>query len=382
MPKRVLMVCPNGEFGGAERTALNFATALRARGNWAPSVALLRPGQMEAELRAHGIPHQVLPFFRLSRPGTWIPTIRALIALARAEGAALVHSEMAYGHIVGGSAALAARLPSLWYQHGPVNPFSLQQRLASAIPASGFLTNSRATLARQPMLLFPAQQAVIPPPIAPEFLGRARDESARARFGIAIHERVALLPGRFQARFKGQDLALAAYAPLVREFPASRFVLLGAPTNSGHRDFADCERLRETAARINAEAGREAVLLLPFDRDIIPYLDMADFVVNASLIPEPFGCTLVEALARGRFVITGDAGGARDIAQGTEAALLYKLGDEAALRAELARAFRALDDGVDAKAARERAARTRAHAYLADGLAARLENFYDEITGA
>src|SRR3989338_9946429 len=94
MNARVLLVCPNGEFGGAERTALNFAAELQARGHWAPQVALLRPGNLEAELGRLKIPFRVMPTFRLSRPASWKKTIAAIRDFALSTHASLVHSEI------------------------------------------------------------------------------------------------------------------------------------------------------------------------------------------------------------------------------------------------------------------------------------------------
>jgi glycosyltransferase involved in cell wall biosynthesis len=73
------------------------------------------------------------------------------------------------------------------------------------------------------------------------------------------------------------------------------------------------------------------VTRVPFQEDTANVYRSLDIVVHASTKPEPFGLTIVEAMACGRPVIISKAGGAAEIFEDGIDALGFAPGDEAAL---------------------------------------------------
>jgi glycosyltransferase involved in cell wall biosynthesis len=92
------------------------------------------------------------------------------------------------------------------------------------------------------------------------------------------------------------------------------------------------EGLEQLAARLRLgdRAG-----FVPFQREVAPVYRSLDVVVHASTQPEPFGLSVVEAMACGRAVVASDAGGVREIVEPGRTGLLHLPGDPADLAARL-----------------------------------------------
>jgi glycosyltransferase involved in cell wall biosynthesis len=374
--KRVLFICPNGEFGGAERTALNLISELNQRGNWSTEVVLLRHGHLEHELNARKISFHIIEGFRLSQPLSWHSVIKSLKKIFDSNKSNLIHAEMAYGQIVAGLLSLVFRTPSVWYQHGPVTKWSLQQKVASILPAKGYLTNSNYTLNQQPSLLFNSLKRVLPPPLGREFTSTKQDRSLRSTLGIDADETLLLLPARFQSRFKGQIFAIESFFNVAKKNPKARFVLLGAPEEKGHRDYHDYLEAKAAADSLNVKVKRTAVSFAPFDSQIIRWLDAADLVLSATLIAEPFGCTIVEAMSRGKLVVAPRLGGIIDIATKAPGIFHYESGKQSSLAGILERAISLPDHERQRIGEMNRAAAAN---FSVDRIVPQLESFYDEV---
>jgi glycosyltransferase involved in cell wall biosynthesis len=64
-------------------------------------------------------------------------------------------------------------------------------------------------------------------------------------------------------------------------------------------------------------------------------MDHCRFLVSPALWPEPFGLVAIEAMARGKAVVAGCAGGMLDIVQDGQTGLLVTPGDAASLAAAM-----------------------------------------------
>jgi glycosyltransferase involved in cell wall biosynthesis len=74
---------------------------------------------------------------------------------------------------------------------------------------------------------------------------------------------------------------------------------------------------------------------VPFQHDVAPVYRSLDVVVHASTLPEPFGLSIVEAMACGRAVVASDAGGVREIVEPGRTGLLHQPGDASDLASRL-----------------------------------------------
>lgn len=114
------------------------------------------------------------------------------------------------------------------------------------------------------------------------------------------------------ARWKGQEVLIDAAARLAErnDLPPIRCYVVGSPIyQTAGSQFSEVE-LR---TRIRDRGLEHAVGLIPFQRDLPPVYRSLDVVVHASTKPEPFGRTIVEAMACGRPVVVANAGGAAEL---------------------------------------------------------------------
>jgi glycosyltransferase involved in cell wall biosynthesis len=111
------------------------------------------------------------------------------------------------------------------------------------------------------------------------------------------------------ARWKGQDLFLDAIRRIPRDAPA-RFYIVGGPIYETKGSQFSEEELRALAESLGVP---ERVGFVPFQSDPADLFRALDVVVHASTLPEPFGRTIVEAMASARPVVVARAGGAAEL---------------------------------------------------------------------
>ena len=246
--------------------------------------------------------------FRDARAGA--RAVRSLRRIVRDERPDLLLAWLprSYPYLV----AAAGRTPTAWWQHHNGEGEAALTRLVTALPARGIVCTSQAVADIQARLRPRRRLLVVhpgvepPPPDIPDL---------RPQLGIAPDAVVAALPGRLVA-WKGQDRFLAA----LRQTPGVTGLIIGGG------DPAAEERLREQGT---------AIVTGHVD-DPTPYLALSDLVVNASE-NEPFGMTLIEALALGRPVVAVDNGGPREIVRDGVDGVLVPDGSPAALAAGIRR---------------------------------------------
>lgn len=142
-----------------------------------------------------------------------------------------------------------------------------------------------------------------------DFRGRVRRDRAavRAELGVAPEQLLAVMVGNLR-EWKGQHVVLEAMRRLPPEARSALHVAFaGAPTPA---DLPYLERLRGMVA----EAGLEAQVSFLGARDDVPdLLHAADLALHASVLPEPFGLVVVEAMAAGLPVIAARTGGPGEV---------------------------------------------------------------------
>ncbi len=158
--------------------------------------------------------------------------------------------------------------------------------------------------------------------------------------------RVVMLPARL-TRWKGAEALLDSVAGLGRDDVYC--VLVGS--DQGRAAYA--RSLAQRAERL----GLSARLRLAGHCDDMPAaLMLADVVVCASLKPEPFGRSVIEAQAMGRPLVAFDHGGAAETVRHRETGFLVPPGDVPALRAAIAAVLDLTPDDRAALGWRARAA--------------------------
>lgn len=338
------------------------------RTRYSPHVIVARPEQ-EAYLRARLDP--AIPIHRISsragfKVSDWArrrPTLTRIAALmdlavialpyALALGRYLRRHRIRLVHHNNGFEVAAVPLcralgiPLVAYQRGNEWHSPLVRRLAPL--ATHYVANSEAT--RENLLTLGISErriTVIYPPVELDDF----DEACTPRGPVPSREQYGVPPnalcfgilGQLQG-WKGQKVFLEAAARVLAARPDARAWVIGSAPAGGE---AYAEELYELARRLGIA---DRVIFTGFVADVPGYLQLLDVVVHASTYPEPFGRVIVEAMLAGRAVVASDAGGPREIIVPGRTGLLVKprdatalsaailrLADDAAFRAELARA--------------------------------------------
>jgi glycosyltransferase involved in cell wall biosynthesis len=364
--RRILFVeASTGGVVGGSLTGILHLIARMDRTRFAPALALFEPKNVSM----NGVPVHVLP--PLPRPAgapergplgralrrAWnLYTVmgtraRALTALYRRERPALVYLANGFrANLDGVVAAARCGVPIVCHEKGfePVGPL---ERLTSRwIDACVCMTEEIAAHCRAEGLrarrLLTIYDGIDCAAFAP-----GRGPAVRREFGIPPDAPVAGIVGHLQ-EWKGQHLVVEAVARARRRFPELRCLVVGGVHRRGVEYAA---RLRE---RIAAPDLAGHVILTGAREDVAACLDAMDVVIHSSVVAEPFGRVLIEAMALGRPLIAPREGGPLVIVVDGETGILVPPRDADAL----ARALVDLLADPARRAAMGRAARARVDA--------------------
>jgi glycosyltransferase involved in cell wall biosynthesis len=180
------------------------------------------------------------------------------------------------------------------------------------------------------------------------------------------------------ARWKGHDVFLEAAARLVHEgLPQPvRFYIVGGPIYQTQGSQWSLEELRSRAVGLSTA---DQLGFVPFQADPAPIYRALDVVVHASTLPEPFGLTIIEAMACGRAVIVSRAGGAAELFRDRHDALGITPGDVAGLTAAMREL---LTDGEQRRRLGENARITAVERFHRDRLGGEVLAVYNSLQSA
>ena len=330
--RRVLYVMANAVPGGAERATM-LMLASHDRSRYEPSVLFFSQGPLVDDARRLGVDVHVLAKpVRLRDPWSIQRTVRDGGRLVSAGGVSIVHSCMAYAHLIGGAVAWRAGVPAVLYQHGPLGVW--MDSAATLLRCDHILVNSAYTAAEQeahswrarPITLAPYGVDVRRPS---QQAGADLRAEMNARHGLPPDSPVIGIMARFDP-WKGIDVALRAAAPLLRARPELRFLVVGGQYRHFHPEYGALLR-----ALVESEGIGTQVIFAGFQMDVRPYLSRMTVLVHASLQPEPFGLTIIEAMASGVPVVAARGGGAAEIVEQGVDGLFHTPGRADELRAAL-----------------------------------------------
>jgi glycosyltransferase involved in cell wall biosynthesis len=332
---RVAVLSPAAELGGAERSLLTFLKA--AQGTLVSAHVLLpREGPLGEALANLGVPWEIVPMPRdilsFSRLQGGLAPGRVLRALLQGLGYAarlrqrlnllapeIIYSNGIKSHVLGALLRPWVRARVVWHLRD-FWPGRYVGPLADWGPHA-IIANSRATAEglqkrlRHPEKITVVHNAVVPVEFSPE--GPLPPPGPWSR----LSPRVGLVAA--YARWKGHALFLEAARRLAGEFPRAGFLVVGGDIYDSGGEAGYGAYL----SRLVRQAGLQGrVVFTGFQADIAPWYRALDVVVNASVKPEPFGRTLLEAMACGRAVVGPRAGGIPEFLRHGENGLLYEMG--------------------------------------------------------
>lgn len=342
-PLRVAFLGHSGELSGGE---LALARLLPALHGVNATVVLAQHGPLVDRMTRLGIHVEVLPIGSVAgdlrrdevgvghTPASAVAeTLRYTWRLRRRLRELqvdVVHTNTLKAALYGGVAGRIAGKPVVWHIRDRIATDYLPPaavhlvRLASRILPSAVIANSETTLRTlgAARLTTARTRRVVPSPI--DALTQA--ESPPASSGSIV---VGLV-GRL-APWKGQEFFLEAFAEAFRYEGSARARIVGGPL-FGEDEYE--AGLRRRAEQLGIS---DRVDFTGFVEDVASEYKQMDIVVHASLIPEPFGQVVVEAMAAGRPVIAADAGGPGEVVDHGVNGLLYPAGDVPALAEHMRR---------------------------------------------
>lgn len=171
----------------------------------------------------------------------------------------------------------------------------------------------------------------IPNGLDPEvMLAHSTPAELRCAWGVSPDSPLVVMVGNIKS-WKGQDTLVRALGGLRRRQPAIRCMFIGA-TSPLDEDYE--RRLREL---IRSQELESHVIFTGFQEHVADFIAAADIVVHASVLPEPFGRVLLEAMALRRPIVASRAGGVTEIVAEGDTGLLFPPGDHEALSVALRR---------------------------------------------
>jgi glycosyltransferase involved in cell wall biosynthesis len=334
----VLFVDHTGVMGGAQHSLLDIAEAHREHG----AIALLEDGPYAAALVSRGVRviqlgggaalRGVKKSSRLPAVGALVATMRLARKLARvAEPFDLLYANSPKSFLVATLAGVIARKPVIWHLrdilcNGHFSGINARAVVTAANwGAARIVANSHATgdafvhAGGRRSLVSVVHNGIDPAP----YDRLAADTRVAVRTELGIAQDVFLV-GMFSRLhpWKGQTVLLDAISRL----PDVHALIVGGALFSGEAPY---EAELRSRAGMPSYAGR--VHMLGARDDVPRLLAACDVVVHASVLAEPFGRVLVEAMLAGRPVVATRAGGVPEVVTDGETGVLVEPGDARAL---------------------------------------------------
>lgn len=249
-------------------------------------------------------------------------------------------------------------------------PLDSVHRRLSRLPAAGIFTAEVLRLDQHRQGARFRREEIIPNAIDPAPYAQPPDPAGvRAEFHLPAQARIAIVAGRLMRR-KGLDVFIQALAHLLPAHPDLYGLIVGEvdPREAG---------LKEELLGLAEGLGVAGQIRFTGYRDDVPrLLQASDLLCFVPTAPEPFGRTLIEAMAAGLPVIGGNNGGIPEIVCEGETGLLVPPSDPSAQ----ARAMQRLLDQPDLAQALGRAGRYRvADRYSIAGQVDQLTALYETI---
>ena len=335
---RVLFVDHAAAMGGAQHSLLDIAETFRERS----AIALLEDGPFATALESRGV--RVLRVgggdaLRSIRQRSVVPGARPLAAtvgLARAVARAARPYQLLYANspksfLVAALAGAMARRSVIWHLRDILDDRHFSAANVRAVVTAAnwravrIVANSRATAdafvaaGGKRSLVTVVHNGIDPAPF--DAVGPDGCRTVRTGLGIPVDAFVVGCFSRLHP-WKGQTVLLDAVARM----PGVHALVVGGALFDGEAPYEAELRAR---AELPSFAGR--VHMLGARDDVPRLLSACDVVVHASVLAEPFGRVVVEAMLAGRPVIATGAGGVPEVVTDGETGVLVPPGDARAL---------------------------------------------------
>jgi glycosyltransferase involved in cell wall biosynthesis len=320
----VLIIMPLAEQRGGAELALLQLIRRETSVHW--HVVFLIDGPMVQQTQALGVGATVIPAGRVRQPLMVFRTVRAIARLAREIKASAMLGWMAKAHLYGGLAAKIAGIPAVWFQHGLPSTDSWIDSLVNRIPAAGSLACSEFVADAQRRVTPNLPVRVVHPATDLENFDPPRlptPAECREQLKLPAVGPIIGIFGRLQT-WKGMHVLIDAFPAILAKYPCATAVIVGG--------VWELEAAYETKLVLRAQAlgVTQRVVFAGHQTNVSQWMQACDVIVHAS-DREPFGMVVVEAMALGKPVVAGAAGGPREVITDGVDGFLVGFGDTAGL---------------------------------------------------
>lgn len=295
-------------------------------------VIFLEDGSMVKQFQLLGVETYVVPAGRLRQPSRFVAAVRQIAAITKQSSTDLIVGWMSKSHLYGSWAGILSGIPVLWFQHGLPSNQSWLDRIATTLPAQGILTCSQTVAQAQAQMRPSRPIRVVYPGVELERFEPAKlnpPEKLRQQLGLPEHGPVIGIVGRLQT-WKGIHVLVEAMPKVLQQHADACCIVVGGK----HELEPDYPAYLEN--RIAALGVQDRVKMVGLQRNIPEWMQAMDVIVHASDV-EPFGIVVIEAMALGKPVIAGKAGGPTEIITDQLDGILTPYGDADALASAILR---------------------------------------------
>ncbi|MHB8510942.1 MAG: sugar transferase [Actinomycetota bacterium] len=323
-PIRVLYLDHVVHLSGAEQSLFDLVVGL-AGGPVEPIVVLPDDGPLATQLRASGVLVRKVkmskrlldtsrkrlnrnPLTAIARLVSFLAVSFRLRSLIKETKPHVIHTNTLKTHLLAIIPAKLSHTPLVWHMRDILPQGWLRKAfiLCARFPNRIVVTSRAVAQSLGANKSIYRKLALIPNGIRVDsFEDRDEGISLREEIGAGPKDLVVGIVGRI-APWKGQDIFVHSAAMLAERHPKVRFAIIGAPM------FGD-DAFQHELASLVYQYQLDGQLMFTGWRSAQEAMSALDIMVHASVEPEPFGRTIIEAMAAGLPIVAAGGGAIQEI---------------------------------------------------------------------
>ena len=302
---KILYVSPNGYLGGAERFVLTATVAHKVEGNINAGILFFSDGEACKEAEKAGVDCFIIKnSFRFRNPFKLLLALKEIRKIVMEYDPDVLHLTMPYAHIVISLATFGLGIKKVWFQHGPVG--GKLDKIAKFLSVDMIWYNcnylKKVHHETWPRFKIKAQESIVSYGVDAKKSTHVLFEDSFIKIGTA---------GRI-CSWKGFHNIIKSLGELKQETSLRPYSFSIAGSAKRIQDLEYGKYIIELVDFYNL---KEEIIFLDHVKDMEGFYQGVDVFIHSSVIPEPFGLVVAEAMLNGCLVVASDSGGVSDIMQ-------------------------------------------------------------------